>query len=62
MYTPYKMMGSSFYGKETKKGLPKKLIGNQHRLPEELKAKIEAAPEPKKTATPKKGCKSKYRK
>ena len=60
MYTPYKMMGSTFYGKETKKGLPKKLIGNQHRLPEELKAKIKAAPET--TATPKKGCKSKYRK
>ena len=37
MYTPFKMKGKS--------PLMKKLIGNQHRLPAELKAKIEAAPE-----------------
>ena len=37
MYTPFKMKGKS--------PLMKKLIGNQHRLPEHLKAKIEAAPE-----------------
>lgn len=37
MYTPFKMKGKS--------PMMKKLIGNQHRLPEHLKAKIEAAPE-----------------
>ena len=37
MYTPFKMKGKS--------PMMKKLIGNQHRLPAELKAKIEAAPE-----------------
>jgi len=37
MYTPFKMKGKS--------PMVKKLIGNQHRLPEHLKAKIEAAPE-----------------
>ena len=33
--------------------MPKKLIGDQHKLPTELKAKIEAAPE--ETPTSKKG-------
>ena len=33
MYTPFKMKGKS--------PMMKKLIGNQHRLPEHLKAKIE---------------------
>jgi len=37
MYTPFKMKGKS--------PMMKKLIGKQHRLPEHLKAKIEAAPE-----------------
>jgi len=37
MYTPFKMKGKS--------PMMKKLVGNQHRLPEHLKAKIEAAPE-----------------
>ena len=37
MYTPFKMKGKS--------PMMKKLIGNQHRLPAELKAKIKAAPE-----------------
>lgn len=37
MYTPFKMKGKS--------PMMKKLIGNQNRLPEHLKAKIEAAPE-----------------
>jgi hypothetical protein len=37
MYTPFKMKGKS--------PMMKKLIGNQHRLPAELKAKILAAPE-----------------
>jgi len=37
MYTPFKMKGKS--------PMVKKLIGKQHRLPEHLKAKIEAAPE-----------------
>jgi hypothetical protein len=37
MYTPFKMKGKS--------PMMKKLIGNQHRLPEHLKAKIMAAPE-----------------
>ena len=37
MYTPFKMKGKS--------PMKKKLIGNQHRLPAELKAKILAAPE-----------------
>ena len=37
MYTPFKMKGKS--------PMVKKLIGNQNRLPEHLKAKIEAAPE-----------------
>lgn len=46
-----------------KSPLMKKLVGNQHRLPEELKAKILAAPEdsPKKygSAYKKKSCKYK---
>ena len=53
MYTPYKMKGTKFYGKQLTKGMPKKLIGDQHKLPTELKAKIEAAPE--ETPTTKKG-------
>ena len=37
MYTPFKMKGKS--------PMTKALVGKQHRLPEHLKAKIEAAPE-----------------
>ena len=53
MYTPYKMKGTKFYGKQLTKVMTKKLIGDQHKLPTELKAKIEAAPE--ETPTTKKG-------
>ena len=51
MYKPFKMKGKS--------PLMKKLVGKQHNLPEQLKAKIEAAPE---SPNKKKGCKSAYKK
>ena len=44
----FKMMGAES-PKKMKSPMDKELVGNQHRLPEELKAKIEASPEKMKT-------------
>ena len=42
--TGFKMRGSEFYGHGNQSPAKKTLVGNQHNLPEDLKAKIEAAP------------------
>ena len=58
MYTPYKMMGSSLYGKP----LAKKMLSEaQKTLPTELKQKMVDSGEYEGPLN-KKGCKSKYRK
>tara|TARA_R110001583_G_scaffold172210_1_gene325916 strand:+ start:103 stop:531 length:429 start_codon:yes stop_codon:yes gene_type:complete len=44
-YSPYKMKGHTLPGiKQRKSPAKKELVGGQHNLPTELKAKIEAAP------------------
>ena len=44
-YSPYKMKGHTLPGiKQRKSPAKKELVGGQHNLPAELKAKIEAAP------------------
>lgn len=44
-YSPYKMKGHTLPGPNQRKSpMKKELVGDQHNLPAELKAKIEAAP------------------
>jgi len=54
---PGKHSGFKMYGKSP---MMKKLIGKQHNLPEELKAKIKAAPAKKYKSAPMKNYKKGY--